>query len=364
MTSSQPRCRPHLPGVDAWPKALRAAWQMAAEPAEGLFGSPGRASKWRSSTRLQIGKSFSKLLSTLPPDQVCDTDCVTELVTKQNLRQLVRRMMDADLALSTQATCLLKISLGASAMAPDMDWNWVSRAAKTLQNRARQAVPASIPVSTDMLLTTAKRLFRQAWDDGAATRLPAAIRARDSLILGSLAMRPLRRANFSRLRLGEHVFPEADRTRLVIPAIEMKMGKRPYAADWPNALSAELTDYLDHIRPLLVRRLSSGYEPAGDALWVSKFGTALSAVAIHKQIGVLTAANFGGPITLHRFRTIAATTLADESPENIHLATEVLGHADVRSRDYYVRASGLIAARRSHEFRRPLAAGDTCENET
>ena len=48
------------------------------------------------------------------------------------------------------------------------------------------------------------------------------------------------------------------------------------------------------------------------------------------------------------FRTIAATTLADESPENIHLASEVLGHADVRSRDYYIRASGLIAARRSH----------------
>ena len=78
-------------------------------------------------------------------------------------------MMDADLALSTQATCLLNISLGASAMAPDMDWNWVSRAAKTLQNRARQAVPASIPVSTDTLLMTAKRLFRQAWEDGAAT---------------------------------------------------------------------------------------------------------------------------------------------------------------------------------------------------
>ena len=67
------------------------------------------------------------------------------------------------------------------------------------------------------------------------------------------------------------------------------------------------------------------------------------------RFGVLTAALFGAPITLHHFRTIGATTLADESPENIHLASEVLGHADVRSRDYYIRASGLIAARRSHE---------------
>ena len=129
-------------------------------------------------------------------------------------------------------------------------------------------------------------------------------------------MRPLRRANFSGLLLGEHVFPEADRTRIVIPATQTKMGKGPMP-------------------------------PTG-----------------RTRFGVLTAAHFGAPITLHRFRTIAATTLADESPENIHLATEVLGHADVRSRDYYIRASGLIAARRSHEFGRPLAAGDTCENET
>jgi len=32
------------------------------------------------------------------------------------------------------------------------------------------------------------------------------------------------------------------------------------------------------------------------------------------------------------------------------LPPEVLGHADARSRDCYIRASGLIAARRSHEF--------------
>jgi site-specific recombinase XerC len=112
-----------------------------------------------------------------------------------------------------------------------------------------------------------------------------------------------------------------------------------------------LRAYLDPVRTLLASQFSpeSGFEPAGDALWVSILGTALSAVAIYKRVGALTAAQFGAPINLHRFRTIAATTLADGSPENIHLATEVLGHAGARSRDYYIRASGLIAARRAHE---------------
>jgi hypothetical protein len=110
-------------------------------------------------------------------------------------------------------------------MALEVNWTWIGNAAKALQNRARQAMPAAIPVSTATLLTRAKQLFRQAWEDGAATQIPAAVRARDSLIMGSLAMRPLRRANFCGLRLGEHVFPEADRIRLLIPANEMKMRK-------------------------------------------------------------------------------------------------------------------------------------------
>jgi integrase len=350
MTVFKPRCRPVLPGLDAWPKALRAAWQMAAEPAGDLFGTPGRASAWCSSTRLSVEKAFSKLLSTLSPHQVVESDCVIELVTRSNLQQFVRHMMAAKLTFNTQGTYLAGIWLGANAMAPTMDWTWVGIAARTLRNRAQPSMPAFIPVSTGTLLTTAKHLFRQAWEDGADRQVHAAVRARDSLIMGSLAMRPLRRSNFCSLRLGEHVFPEADRIRFLIPANEMKMRKRRYAADWPEALAAELRAYLDPVRTLLASQFSpeSGFEPAGDALWVSTLGTALSAVAIYKRVGALTAAQFGAPINLHRFRTIMATTLADGSPKNIHLATEVLGHADARSRDYYIRASGLIAARRSH----------------
>jgi hypothetical protein len=169
--------------------------------------------------------------------------------------------------------------------------------------------------------------------------------------MGCLALRPLRRANLAGLRLGEHVFEDSGQLRIAIPASQMKMGKRPYAADWPDALAAEMTAYLKYVRPLLTlqRGSKAAGTPAGDALWVSKFGTALSSFAIHRQISSLTAAEFGRPITLHRFRTIAATTLADFCPQQVQLATQVLGHADERSRDYYIRANGLIAARRSHE---------------
>jgi integrase/recombinase XerD len=351
MIGSERRCRPHLPGIDAWPQGLRAAWLTAVEPSADLFGKSGGANKWRFSTRLVVEKAFGTLLSTPGLDPIRDSDGVAEVVTRRNLKQLVRHMMEAGLKHNTQGSYISRVALGADAMAPDLDWSWVHRAGRTIRDRARQVGPASIPVSTSNLLMTAKQLFRQAWENGADTCISAAVSARDSLMMGSLAMRPLRRANFSGLRLGEHVFPDTDRVRIVIPANEMKMGKRPCAADWPDTLAAELTAYLDHVRPVLVRQYSTGcgYEPAGDALWVSKFGTALTAVAIYTRVRALTATQFGVPINLHRFRTIAATTLADGSPENIHLATEVLGHADLRSRDYYIRASGLIASRRSHE---------------
>ena len=220
---------------------------------------------------------------------------------------------------------------------------------------------ASIPTTTDILLDRAKHLFRQALHEGAEVRIPAAIRARDSLMMGCLALRPLRRSNFAGLRLGVHVFQENGRIRIAIPADEMKMGKRPYMADWPDALAAEMGAYLNYVRPLLVRQNSAAAigTPAGDALWVSKFGTALSNVAIHKQISLLTAAEIGKPISLHRFRNIAATSLADFCPEQVHLASQVLGHNDDRSKDYYIRASGLIATRRTHEYEDRLLR-ETC----
>ena len=59
-------------------------------------------------------------------------------------------------------------------------------------------------------------------------------------------------------------------------------------------------------------------------------------------------AALGPDVMAEDSHTIAATTLGGRRPENIHLATEVLGHADLRSRDYYICASGLIASRRSH----------------
>jgi integrase/recombinase XerD len=278
---------------------------------------------------------------------------VSELVTKPNLRRLAGHMMDANLTFNTQSSYLSAIWLGACAIAPEKDWGWISKAARALRHRARQYTPgsASIPTTTDILLDRAKHLFRQAWHEGAEVRIPAAIRARDSLMMGCLALRPLRRSNFAGLRLGVHVLQENGRMRIAIPADEMKMGKRPYVADWPDALAPEMEAYLKYIRPLLVRQECGAAigTPADDALWVSKFGTALSNVAIHKQISLLTAAEIGKPISLHRFRNIAATSLADFCPEQVHLASQVLGHTDDRSKDYYIRASGLIAARRSHE---------------
>ena len=129
-------------------------------------------------------------------------------------------------------------------------------------------------------------------------------------------MRPLRRANFSGLLLGEHVFPEADRTRIVIPATQTKMGKGPMP-------------------------------PTG-----------------RTRFGVLTAALFGAPITLsitsepsrrRPWLTRARrTSILPPRCSAMPMSAPVISH---------IRASGLIAARRSHEWEDRLLR-DTCENET
>ena len=87
-------------------------------------------------------------------------------------------------------------------------------------------------------------------------------------------------ANLAALQLGEHIFEVNGQLRIAIPADQMKMGKRPYAADWPAALAEEMAAYLNYVRPLLMCQScpSPVGTPAENALWVSKFASSEESV--------------------------------------------------------------------------------------
>jgi integrase len=90
------------------------------------------------------------------------------------------------------------------------------------------------------------------------------------------------------------------------------------------------------------------YRDPGRALWISNDGSALKPKALAEAITKRTAKAFGRALSPHFFRDCAVTTLAQDSPTNVRLATPLLGHTDKRMTEkHYNQASQLEAGRKS-----------------
>jgi integrase len=85
----------------------------------------------------------------------------------------------------------------------------------------------------------------------------------------------------------------------------------------------------------------------------------MNAKAIQRQIEWYTEQAFGKAIWPHLFRDCAVTELVDVAPEEIGIAPDLLGHADLRTtRKHYIQAHGMTAHVRVQEMiaRRRAAA--------
>ena len=97
-------------------------------------------------------------------------------------------------------------------------------------------------------------------------------------------------------------------------------------------------------------------------LWLDRWGGPMSSKAIRHQIKWRTQQAFGNAIWPHLFRDCAVTELVDAAPEEIGIAPDLLGHADLRTtRKHYIQAHGMTAHVRVQEMiaarRRAAASG-------
>ena len=90
----------------------------------------------------------------------------------------------------------------------------------------------------------------------------------------------------------------------------------------------------------------------------------MSSGAIERQITTRTREAFGRSICPHLFRDIAVTELVDFAPDEIGIAPDLLGHADLRTtRNHYIQAQGMVAHLRVQEViaaRRRAAPSRDC----
>lgn len=172
----------------------------------------------------------------------------------------------------------------------------------------------------------------------------------------------MRLKNLTGLVIGQHLVVDGRDYRVNLTAAETRSG-RPHVAAVPH----ELTPYIDrwlqvYRRVPLMAAGRARIVGMSNHLWVTRLGGPMSSNAIRSQIESHTRQAFAKAIWPHLFRDCAVTELVDCAPEEIRIAPDLLGHADLgTTRRYYIQAQGMTAHRRIQELiaarRRAAAQG-------
>jgi integrase len=234
-------------------------------------------------------------------------------------------------------------------------YNHLRQTAAPSRDKLSRLVPA-----TD-LLELGLRLM-DTCESGSDRPAYVAIRYRDGLMIALLIACPIRIKNLANLVIGQHLVFDGDAYLVKLSATETKTG-RPYVA----AVPPELTPYIDRwleIHRLRLQTFARGQAQVGGHLWINRYGRPMGSGAIRQQIEERTRQAFGKHVWPHLFRDCAVTELVDCAPEEIGIALDLLGHANLQTtKRHYIQAVGMRAHARVQEVisarRRAATSRDT-----
>lgn len=339
------RCRP----IEAWPTPDRRAWEAAMARGDILEPGGGGAD-WAPLSRSKIAKGYARWLIWLEMHRLLDPAATPAIrITPERVQDYVvdLRLVNAPYTVLARVQELYQ---AIRVMAPERDWAWLRRiearvrhGAVSVRDKRRRIVPS------ETLLSYGIELMMTADQPASGTQLTRACRYRDGLMIALLAARPLRRRNFARIEIGRHLVRENGNYWLRFEGCETKTGE-PIETPVPGGLVPQLERYLSGYRPFLLRRAEKRSHPSlrpEGALWISIRGTAMTEIGIYFSISQLTKKRFGHVVSPHLFRDSAATSIAVEDPEHVHIVRSVLGHSTMQSSErHYIQARTLEASRR------------------
>jgi integrase/recombinase XerD len=345
-----------------WPATDRARWLAAQEPA-GFLDVTKPASKWSAGSKVITEQAYGRWLAFLDRNQALDPSSTPgDRVTVDRLRDFVAELQArvAPVSVSVAAGALLRML---RVLEPQQDWTVLARVYRQLK---RTAVPSRDKLSkmvpaTD-LLALGIRLM-ETWADVRSQQVYKAAQFRDGLIISILICCPMRLRNLTEIVIGRHLLFDGQAYRLEFTAAETKAG-RLYHAAVPVELTPYVHEYLQVPWPSLQSIARADGPGTGGRLWLGRRGRPLSSGAIQRLIVARTTEAFGKPIYPHLFRDIAVTELVDFAPDEIGIAPDLLGHADLRTtRKHYIQAQGMTAHVRVQEViaarRRAATSGDS-----
>lgn len=323
-----------------WPARDQAAWEAILSPGDILDGTMGAGLKWRPETREKYRKGYGRWLNFLLNNSLLDpNEAPEERVTPERIRVYIEELQAQNVASWTRYGRLAELQSVIAAFAPSRDFGWLNRATRYHERNAvdrRQKLhrlqPAHVILQWALTRMDAIRLAPPKRDWAGSYR--------DALMIGLLAVCPVRLGNLTMIELDRHLIRINKAFHLRFAGGETKTG---HALDLPvlDALTEPINHYLDAVRPVL---LAGENHPR---FWITRYGQPMNNKMMHLAITRTTERAFGRPINPHLFRDCAATFVALEDPEHIGIAGPLLGHVDLRTtQKHYIQANQMIAGRR------------------
>jgi len=308
-----------------WPDADAVLWRSVLAPVD-FFEDGGVGTHWRPSTVAHAKYAYGqwmKFLSVSEPSSLAEPPAVR--FTPERLERFVKQI-SSRLSAAGAAAAIGHLILASGAIAPSFDYRSLKSAQRRHAAVTKRRDKRTAMVRADELFGLGMELMAMAQRDDVVHDLLA---YRDGLIIALLASRPLRRKNLAEMRLDKHVAINGGGIHISFDADEMK-GDRELELWLPESITPAFLHYLSAVRPRF--RDSDEHQ----FVWCSNKGGQLHPDGIYQMIHRRTTAAFGKAINPHLFRDIAATAIAVDRPEQVHLSKDLLGHGslDLTERHY------------------------------
>ena len=307
-----------------WPDDDRAAWEGAIRIA-GPLDDPRLAAHWSPKTRHTTISAYGRYLTFLDLNGwLFPGERVQDRVPFDWLKAYIDEIM-VQVKSVTAAGRIRGLAEALRVMVPGVEFPDVKRARYRLK---AMAIPSrdkrSKIVPSERLVQLGLKLINEA-ETGTFFRDPGrACTYRDGLMMLLMACRPLRRANFAIMQIGEHLTKINDAYQIAYDATEMK-GQRHYSSIVSREITPFVDRYLEYYRPILLKNLRSS------RVWIAMGGHEMVEGTLYQIITRRTKDEFGWSLSPHLFRDCAVTSLGDEKPELVWAGMSLLHHANPRT---------------------------------
>ena len=325
-----------LPYKD-WPQADKTAWKALFATGD-IFDGMGPCIDWSDGSRKMRRQSYGYWLSWMARLQPTLLEHQpTDRITKDAVRTFLEEA-ETRVGAVTLKNLVSDLYVLAAAMQPTGNWDWLNRLFNRLNHRAdRKSLPKAVPVSANEVLGISLTWLEDVEKDPSLSDLKRAIRFRQAFMIAFLVSRPVRRRALLAMTADQHLRKTKEGFELVFSAEDMKDRKARWSP-LPKVLVSPMATYLDIHRPILLG------PKASNALWINQYGDPITPDGLSRELPKVTQRLLGVELRPHKFRHIAATTIAETDPEHVGIIRDILGHATLdMAEKHYNRASSLSA---------------------